>query len=100
MADNLGAGRGRLPDAAQRQRMVAFFAALRPAGALGRPPVTSRRCRISPDGSEKLIFSPRKSPLDIQNTLSISNLDAAWLAGRQRNFGAAKRHRQRTGRGI
>jgi aryl-alcohol dehydrogenase-like predicted oxidoreductase len=29
MADNLGAGRGRLPDAAQRQRMVAFFATLR-----------------------------------------------------------------------
>ena len=29
MADNLGAGRGRLPDAAQRQRMVAFFDALR-----------------------------------------------------------------------
>jgi len=29
MADNLGAGRGRLPDAAQRQRMVAFFEALR-----------------------------------------------------------------------
>jgi aryl-alcohol dehydrogenase-like predicted oxidoreductase len=28
MADNLGAGRGRLPDAAQRQRMVAFFEAL------------------------------------------------------------------------
>jgi aryl-alcohol dehydrogenase-like predicted oxidoreductase len=29
MADNLGAGRGRLPHAAQRQRMVAFFDALR-----------------------------------------------------------------------
>jgi len=29
MADNLGAGRGRLPDAAQRARMVAFFQALR-----------------------------------------------------------------------
>jgi aryl-alcohol dehydrogenase-like predicted oxidoreductase len=29
MADNLGAGRGRLPDAAQRQRMIAFFEALR-----------------------------------------------------------------------
>jgi aryl-alcohol dehydrogenase-like predicted oxidoreductase len=29
MADNLGAGRGRLPDAAQRQRMVAFFEFLR-----------------------------------------------------------------------
>jgi len=29
MADNLGAGRGRLPDAAHRQRMVAFFEALR-----------------------------------------------------------------------
>ena len=29
MADNLGAGRGRLPDAAQRARMVAFFDALR-----------------------------------------------------------------------
>ena len=29
MADNLGAGRGRLPDAAQRQRMVAFFETLR-----------------------------------------------------------------------
>ena len=29
MADNLAAGRGRLPDAAQRQRMVAFFEALR-----------------------------------------------------------------------
>jgi aryl-alcohol dehydrogenase-like predicted oxidoreductase len=29
MADNLGAGRGRLPDAAQRQRVVAFFEALR-----------------------------------------------------------------------
>ena len=29
MADNLGAGRGRLPDAAQRQRMVAFFEVLR-----------------------------------------------------------------------
>jgi aryl-alcohol dehydrogenase-like predicted oxidoreductase len=29
MADNLGAGKGRLPDAAQRQRMVAFFEALR-----------------------------------------------------------------------
>jgi aryl-alcohol dehydrogenase-like predicted oxidoreductase len=29
MADNLGAGRGRLPDAAQRQKMVAFFEALR-----------------------------------------------------------------------
>jgi len=29
MADNLGAGRGRLPDAQQRQRMVAFFEALR-----------------------------------------------------------------------
>jgi aryl-alcohol dehydrogenase-like predicted oxidoreductase len=28
MADNLGAGRGRLPDAALRQRMVAFFEAL------------------------------------------------------------------------
>jgi aryl-alcohol dehydrogenase-like predicted oxidoreductase len=28
MADNLGAGRGRLPDAAQRQRMVAFFKGL------------------------------------------------------------------------
>jgi aryl-alcohol dehydrogenase-like predicted oxidoreductase len=28
MADNLGAGRGRLPDAAQRQRMIAFFDAL------------------------------------------------------------------------
>ena len=28
MADNLAAGRGRLPDAAQRQRMVAFFEAL------------------------------------------------------------------------
>jgi aryl-alcohol dehydrogenase-like predicted oxidoreductase len=28
MADNLGAGRGRLPDAAQRQRMVAFFETL------------------------------------------------------------------------
>jgi aryl-alcohol dehydrogenase-like predicted oxidoreductase len=28
MADNLGAGEGRLPDAAQRQRMVAFFEAL------------------------------------------------------------------------
>jgi aryl-alcohol dehydrogenase-like predicted oxidoreductase len=28
MADNLGAGRGRLPDAAQRRRMVAFFEAL------------------------------------------------------------------------
>jgi aryl-alcohol dehydrogenase-like predicted oxidoreductase len=28
MADNLGAGRGRLPDAAQRARMVAFFDAL------------------------------------------------------------------------
>jgi len=28
MADNLGAGRGRLPDAAQRQKMVAFFEAL------------------------------------------------------------------------
>jgi aryl-alcohol dehydrogenase-like predicted oxidoreductase len=29
MADNLGAGRGRLPDAAPRQKMVAFFEALR-----------------------------------------------------------------------
>ena len=29
MADNLGAGRGRPPDAAQRARMVAFFEALR-----------------------------------------------------------------------
>lgn len=29
MADNLAAGRGRLPDAAQRQRMVAFIEALR-----------------------------------------------------------------------
>ena len=29
MADNLWAGRGRLPDVAQRQRMVAFFEALR-----------------------------------------------------------------------
>jgi len=29
MADNLGAGRGRLPDAAQRARMVAFFETLR-----------------------------------------------------------------------
>ena len=29
MADNLGAGRGHLPDAAQRQKMVAFFEALR-----------------------------------------------------------------------
>ena len=29
MADNLGASRGRLPDAAQRARMVAFFQALR-----------------------------------------------------------------------
>jgi aryl-alcohol dehydrogenase-like predicted oxidoreductase len=29
MADNLGAGRGRLPDPVQRQRMVAFFEALR-----------------------------------------------------------------------
>jgi aryl-alcohol dehydrogenase-like predicted oxidoreductase len=29
MADNLAAGRGRLPDAAQRQRIVAFFEALR-----------------------------------------------------------------------
>ena len=29
MADNLGAGRGRLPDAAQRQKMIAFFEALR-----------------------------------------------------------------------
>ena len=29
MADNLWAGSGRLPDAAQRQRMVAFFEALR-----------------------------------------------------------------------
>ena len=29
MADNLGAGRGRLPDAAQRAWMVAFFDALR-----------------------------------------------------------------------
>ena len=29
MADNLGAGKGRLPDATQRQRMVAFFEALR-----------------------------------------------------------------------
>jgi aryl-alcohol dehydrogenase-like predicted oxidoreductase len=29
MADNLGAGRGRLPDAVQRQKMVAFFEALR-----------------------------------------------------------------------
>src|SRR5215472_10770062 len=29
MADNLGAGQGRLPDAAQRQRMVAFFETLR-----------------------------------------------------------------------
>jgi hypothetical protein len=28
MADNLGAGRGRLPDAAQRQRVIAFFDAL------------------------------------------------------------------------
>lgn len=28
MADNLGAGRGRLPDAAQRRRMVAFFETL------------------------------------------------------------------------
>jgi aryl-alcohol dehydrogenase-like predicted oxidoreductase len=28
MADNLAAGRGRLPDAAQRQKMVAFFEAL------------------------------------------------------------------------
>jgi aryl-alcohol dehydrogenase-like predicted oxidoreductase len=28
MADNLGAGKGRLPEAAQRQRMVAFFEAL------------------------------------------------------------------------
>ncbi len=28
MADNLAAGRGRLPDAAQRQAMVAFFEAL------------------------------------------------------------------------
>jgi aryl-alcohol dehydrogenase-like predicted oxidoreductase len=28
MADNLGAGRGRLPDAAQRQRMVAFLESL------------------------------------------------------------------------
>ena len=28
MADNLGAGRGRLPDAAQRQKMIAFFDAL------------------------------------------------------------------------
>ena len=29
MADNLAAGRGRLPNAAQRQRMIAFFEALR-----------------------------------------------------------------------
>jgi hypothetical protein len=29
MADNLGAGRGRLPDSAQRARMVAFFETLR-----------------------------------------------------------------------
>ena len=29
MADNLGTGRGRLPDAAQRKRMVAFFETLR-----------------------------------------------------------------------
>ena len=29
MADNLGSGRGRLPDAAQRKRMVAFFETLR-----------------------------------------------------------------------
>jgi aryl-alcohol dehydrogenase-like predicted oxidoreductase len=29
MADNLGAGRGRLPDTAQRQRMAAFFDGLR-----------------------------------------------------------------------
>ncbi len=28
MADNLGAGRGRLPDAAERRRMVQFFEAL------------------------------------------------------------------------
>jgi hypothetical protein len=28
MADNLGAGRGRLPNAAQRQRMVQFIEAL------------------------------------------------------------------------
>jgi hypothetical protein len=28
MADNLGAGKGRLPDAVQRQRMVALFEAL------------------------------------------------------------------------
>jgi len=28
MADNLGAGRGRAPDAAQRRKMVAFFEAL------------------------------------------------------------------------
>jgi hypothetical protein len=28
MEDNLGAGRGRLPDAAQRQRMAQFFDAL------------------------------------------------------------------------
>jgi aryl-alcohol dehydrogenase-like predicted oxidoreductase len=28
MADNLGAGRGRLPDAVERRRMVAFFEAL------------------------------------------------------------------------
>jgi hypothetical protein len=29
MADNLGAGRGRLPDAAQRQKMATFFDAFR-----------------------------------------------------------------------
>ena len=28
MQDNLGAGRGRLPDAAQRQRMAQFFTEL------------------------------------------------------------------------
>jgi len=29
MADNLAAGRGRLPDEAQRKRMVAYFESLR-----------------------------------------------------------------------
>jgi len=28
MADNLGAGRGRLPDAMERRKMVEFFASL------------------------------------------------------------------------
>lgn len=55
IADNLGAGRGRLPDAAQRARMVAFFEGLRCAirrpqrrtGAISRPPAAELGNRFS-----------------------------------------------------